>query len=352
MNAHSTGGDVSITGSGHRILVTGGSGAIGQLVVRRLIEFGARPTIFDVSTKLPFLSDLDGRFDVVTGDVTDVDALETAMREHGTTEVVHLAKLIAAAEKSPLDAVRVNVLGSACVLEAARRADIRRVVQTSTKYVYACFGPEHGAPTYQPITEDYPKFEVPDDPGNPMYSTTNKMAEYFGVRFVRKYDMELVVVRFAHTWGPGKASTRPKVVREGEFRSAGTMASQLVEAAYRGEPYEISEGGDEADDFVYNADLADGVSRAALSDRIAFQKGWREFHFGSGRISTLNEFVDAVAEHFPQADIKVGGGDLGRYSMNVVLLDNARAATELGYVPQYPPAGAVAHYVALLRATE
>jgi UDP-glucose 4-epimerase len=344
-------GEFPVAGDGRRILVTGGSGAIGQLVVRQLLEFGVVPTIYDVSTRFPFLADLEGSFNVVSGDVRDVDALEQAMRAHEITEVIHLAKLIAGAENSPLDGLLINVYGSACVLEAARRVGIKRVVQTSTKYVYASFGPEHGAPTWTPIQEEYPKFQTYDDPGNPFYSTTNKMAEYFGVRFVRKYQMELVIVRFAHTYGPGKASTRPKVLGENDFRSAGTMTTQMIEAAYRGEPFEISEGGDEADDFVYNADLANGVSRAALSDRVQFIDGWREFHFGSGRISTLNEFADAVRSQLPQADVKVGPGDLGRYSMNCVLLDNSRATRELGYVPRYSPEAAVRHYISLMSAT-
>jgi nucleoside-diphosphate-sugar epimerase len=347
----SAGGEFPVAYDGRRILVTGGSGAIGQLVIRQLLEFGAAPTIYDLSTRFPFLTDLKGSFNVVTGDVRDVDALERAMREHEITEVIHLAKLIAGAETNPLDGLLINVYGSACVLEAARRVGAKRVVQTSTKYVYASFGPEHAAPTWTPITEDYPKFQTYDDPGNPMYSTTNKMAEYFGVRFVRKYDMELAVVRFAHTYGPGKVSTRPPVLGENDFRSAGTMATQMIEAAYHGEPYEISEGGEAADDFVYNADLANGVSRAALSDRVEFDNGWREFHFGSGRISTLAEVAEAVRNQLPGADVKIGPGDLGRSSMNCVLLDNSRATRELGYVPRYTFDAAVTHYIALMSAT-
>ena len=166
---------------------------------------------------------------------------------------------------TPARLLLINVYGSACVLEAARRVGIKRVVNEHQVRLRV-LGPEHGAPTWTPIQEDYPKFQTYDDPGYPFYSTTNKMAEYFGVRLVRKYPMELVIVRFAHTYARARRARGRRSWARMTCVRPEPWPRRWIEAAYRGEPFEISEGGDEADDFVHNADLADGVSRAALSD--------------------------------------------------------------------------------------
>ncbi|MCH9035207.1 MAG: NAD-dependent epimerase/dehydratase family protein, partial [Planctomycetes bacterium] len=64
-------------------LVTGGTGAIGSWVLRRLIEQeGQRPVAFDIRPDFTLLSDLNDQFDFVQGDILDLGRILRTINEH------------------------------------------------------------------------------------------------------------------------------------------------------------------------------------------------------------------------------------------------------------------------------
>ena len=75
--------------------------------------------------------------DVVTADVTDLEAIEAAARRSGVTAIVHLAALqLPLCAADPVAGARVNVQGTATAFELARRMGIGRVVYASSAAVY------------------------------------------------------------------------------------------------------------------------------------------------------------------------------------------------------------------------
>jgi dihydroflavonol-4-reductase len=111
------------------ILVTGATGHIGNVLIRKLLERGeeVRALVWRDEDTLP-IKDLD--IDQVIGDVLDPASLETALR--GVETVYHLAGIISIMPgKNPL-VWKVNVEGTRNVLTAARQAGIRRLVYTSS----------------------------------------------------------------------------------------------------------------------------------------------------------------------------------------------------------------------------
>jgi UDP-glucose 4-epimerase len=114
-----------------RALVLGGSGFVGSHVADALSEAGHEVTVFDAAES-SWLRD-DQR--MVTGDITDLDGVVAAVEGH---DVVYNFAGVADIDDSrtrPLDTVRINVAGNANVLEAARRAGIKRYVFASSIYV-------------------------------------------------------------------------------------------------------------------------------------------------------------------------------------------------------------------------
>ncbi len=119
-------------------LITGGSGSMGQQLVRQLLEDTAteRVCVFsrdewkqDAMRNAGFTDD---RLRFFIGDVRDRDRLRRAM--HGVDNVIHTAALkqVPACEYNPLEAVKTNVDGTANVIDAALDADVAKVLMLSS----------------------------------------------------------------------------------------------------------------------------------------------------------------------------------------------------------------------------
>ena len=117
------------------ILVTGATGAVGPCVVYALHQAGYR--IRSLSVDTPAAGMFPQNVEVLIGDVTDQAAVQSAMQ--GVDAVVHLAALLHIVNPPPEmreKYERVNVGGTATVIAAAIKADVRRVVLFSTIAVY------------------------------------------------------------------------------------------------------------------------------------------------------------------------------------------------------------------------
>jgi dihydroflavonol-4-reductase len=116
------------------ILVTGATGHIGNVLVRRLLEQGeeVRALIWKGEDTTP-IKDL--AVEQVEGDVLDPASLDAAMRD--VEAVYHLAGIISIMPGRNPNVWRVNVEGTHNVLEAAQRARIRRLIYTSSIHAIA-----------------------------------------------------------------------------------------------------------------------------------------------------------------------------------------------------------------------
>lgn len=168
-----------------KVLITGATGFIGGRLAERLaVEFGVRPRVLvrDVR-RLSWLS----RFpvEVVLGDVTDPASLMRAME--GIELVFHCA---ASGARQFEEAFKINVGGTCNVLEAARAADVSRVVHISTTAV-------HGMRLPSGVTEDSPLTPSPDG-----YARTKSLGEQKVWEFSQLFEFPVTVVRPALVYGP------------------------------------------------------------------------------------------------------------------------------------------------------
>lgn len=122
------------------ILVTGATGAVGPVVVRAF--HGAGYTVRTLSLDTPPAGSWPDGVEAVTGDVTDSSAVQAVM--DGVDAVIHMAALLHIVSPSPEmyeKYQRINIDGTATVVEAATKAGVKRVVFFSTIAVY---GPSKG----------------------------------------------------------------------------------------------------------------------------------------------------------------------------------------------------------------
>src|SRR4051794_23649624 len=139
-----------------RFLVTGALGCIGAWVVRNLVREGVPTAIFDLASdprrlRLIMRDDELAQVQMLTGDITDLAAVEGALNASGATNIIHLAALqVPFCKADPVLGAQVNVVGTVNVFEVAKRTGLRRVVYASSAAVYG-------------ISEEYPEGPIEHD---------------------------------------------------------------------------------------------------------------------------------------------------------------------------------------------
>src|SRR4051795_6018074 len=281
-----------------RVLVTGGSGFIGSHVVDALLRDGRTPRIFDLR-RSPFHDDVE----TVTGDLTDTGALARAMA--GCGAVVHLAAAadVAEVEADPAEAERRNSCGTLSVLEAARRAGVRRVVYASTVWVYS------------DVVADQVDEDTPLRHPAHLYTATKLAGELYCRSYRELCGVESTVLRFGIPYGP---RARPAAV-----------IPRFVEKALAGEPLTVAGDGSQSRPFVYVEDLADGVVRG-----LAPVAANRTYNLASREEVTIAEIADAVRDVVAPVPIERVPGRTGDLRGAAVSTD--RAEHELGWAASTP----------------
>lgn len=157
-----------------RVLLTGAAGFVGRAAIEVLRrEHAVR--LFDV---VP----IPGEPDMMVGDIADFRAVTEAMS--GMDAVVHLAMIAAPGSyDTPELPLRVNVQGTANVLEAARRARIQRVVHMSSGAVVTGYSRD----TFIHVELPY-RF-------NGMYCLSKALQEYLGRQYAIEYGLTVIALR-------------------------------------------------------------------------------------------------------------------------------------------------------------
>jgi UDP-glucuronate 4-epimerase len=179
-----------------RVLVTGGAGFIGSHLVKGLADRGDDVTIVDNFD--PFYPErlkrraLDGRARLIEADIRDQDAMTRAFAEARPEVVVHLAALagVRPSLERPAAYMDVNVRGTACLLEAARAAPVRRFLLGSSSSVY-------GAHAQAPFRETA-RVDSPESP----YAASKVASEVLARTFHNLYGIEVAALRFFTVYGP------------------------------------------------------------------------------------------------------------------------------------------------------
>jgi UDP-glucose 4-epimerase len=227
--------------SNKRILVTGGSGAIGSNLVRSLLLRADTECIVTLdnhsSGHRENISD-DKKLILVEGDICDDAILEQAF-SHGITHVYHLAANFANQNSvnNPVRDLTTNGLGIVKLLEKSVTHNVQKFLYSSSSCVYK--------PAGEPFKETSPiMLSTP-------YAITKLLSEEY-VTFFNKYKkLPAVIVRYFSNYGPGDYP--------GRFRS---VIPNFLWKAMHGEPITITGTGEETRPFTYVSDIVDGTIAA------------------------------------------------------------------------------------------
>ena len=249
-------------------LVTGGAGFIGSNLVETLLGIGHTVVCVDNESSdahdKPYWNNSSIN---IRGDIRDYTLMSSAMEN--VDYVFHLAAeaRIQPAIENPINAVSVNDLGTATVLQCARENQVKKFMFSSTSAAYG--------------RNDSPNVETQSpDPLNP-YSVTKLNGENLCRMYTELFGLPTVIFRYFNVYGPRQP------VR-GQYAPVLGIFKRQKDA---GEPLTIVGDGNQRRDFVHVEDVARANVMAALAD--PGQDAYGEvYNIGTGKNFSVNEIAE------------------------------------------------------------
>ena len=243
-----------------QIFITGGAGFIGSTLIGRLIDQN-RIVVYD-DFRRDALSEKvfanHANLTIVKGNILDASALEKAMQ--GAQIVVHCAAIagIDTVIKKPTETIRVNMLGTANVLEAAKKLpDLERLIDFSTSEVFgqSAFRADESQTTHIGTVGE----------ARWTYAVSKLAAEHLTKAYHQEFGMPTVTLRPFNIYGPGQ-------VGEGAIRT-------FILRALKDQEIEIHGDGNQIRAWCFIDDFIDGLMRAIVNPKAIGES----FNIGNAR---------------------------------------------------------------------
>ncbi len=252
-------------------LVTGGAGFIGSNIARALVKDGKKVRVLDdFSTgNRENLSGLE-EVEVIEGSLLDRERLDKALS--GVRYVLHQAAIpsVPRSVEEPLKSNEANVTGTLMLLEAAKKAGVK-------KFVFAASSSAYGD------TEKLPKVEdMPADPLSP-YAVNKYSGELYAKVFAGIYGLPSVSLRYFNIFGPFQDP-------QSEYAA---VIPRFIICMLKGEAPVIYGDGKQSRDFTYIDNAVEANILACTSDQVG--KG-EVINIACGERYTLNDLVAALNE--------------------------------------------------------
>jgi len=296
-----------------RAVVTGGAGFIGSHLVDALLSRQAEVVVVDnFATGRPEnLKHVVDRIALERCDVNETDHLRRLFA--GVDCVFHLAGLadIVPSIERPTEYFRANVDGTLSVMEAARGAQVPRVVYAASS---SCYG----------IPDDYPTPESAEIRPQYPYALTKYLGEQVALHWSKVYRIPTLSLRLFNVFG----------VRSRTSGAYGSVFGVFLAQKLAGRPFTVVGDGTQSRDFTYVTDVARAFVVAAESGVTG-----EAINIGSGRPQSVNRLVELLGGDVVYVPKRPGEPDCTH-------ADTRKAATLLGFRPEVPFEEGVRHVLA------
>lgn len=256
--------------AGRNVLVTGGTGLIGIPLVRKLSNMGATVRVVSLDERSPF----DDGVEFVKADLCRREVCDEAVRDIDT--VFHLAGIkggIGVAKTKAATFLLKNILMNIQIMEAAREAQVKRLLYTSSVCIYPPAG----------VFEEKDAFTGLPHPSDRFGGISKLVGEMQIEAYKLQYETEgFMTIRPGNTFGPYD-----------NFNSASALIiPALIQRVVGGEdPLTVWGDGSAVRDFVYADDVADLMI-------LMVQKNVAEpLNAGSGEPLTIKTVAETIVRH-------------------------------------------------------
>jgi UDP-glucuronate 4-epimerase len=312
-----------------KILVTGGAGFIGAHLCERLLSDEHSLIIVDElndfyppSEKRANLEEVRrvGEFELFESPIEDEAGIHACFERTRPEAVIHLAARagVRPSLEQPLLYESANVRGTLVLLEAARRAKVRRFIFASSSSVY-------GAANQVPFRED-------DDSLRPLspYAATKIAGEKLCYTYSHLYGISIACLRFFTVYGPRQ---RPDLA-----------IRKFMERIDEGLPVPVFGDGSMGRDYTFVGDIVSGIV-AALNHDAAYDI----FNLGNSSPVLLRDMVRAIEAALGKPAV-IDWKPEQPGDVPITCADISKAKRILGYTPATPFAEGLAKQAEWVRA--
>jgi dTDP-glucose 4,6-dehydratase len=293
-----------------KVLITGGAGFIGSNFVRHLLQSRRDVEVinFDSLTyagnpeSLADVAD-NPRYKFIRGDIADTQAVNSVF-EQGLDALVNFAAETHV-DRSIEDAspfLRTNILGTQCLLDAAKRFKLPKFIQISTDEVYG------SAPAGISFTED-----ALLDPRSP-YAASKASADHFVSAYANTYGVPAVILRCTNNYGP--------------YQFPEKLIPLIIANVREDKPLPIYGDGMQERDWLFVEDYCRAIA-------LALEKGaiGSVYNVSAGAPQPNLKIVRTILKHLGKPEslmqyVKDRPGHDRRYA-----LDSCKIQRELGWAP-------------------
>lgn len=251
-------------------LVTGGAGFIGSHIAAALVRRGDRVRVLDnLSTgDLANLPLARHEYEFIQGDITDPMAVAAAVQ--GVECIFHEAALASVPRsiEAPLDTHAACATGTIVLLDAARRAGVRRVVYAGSSSIYG------DQPTSSKRETDLPS------PLSP-YAAAKLAGELYLQSFAATFGIETVTLRYFNVFGPRQDPGSPY----------SAVIPLFITAILAGKRPVIYGDGLQSRDFTFVGNVVDGNLLAADAPGVS----GLSLNLANGRSTTLLDLMRTLS---------------------------------------------------------
>lgn len=258
---------------GKTVLVTGGAGAIGSNLVKRLVDLGTKriTIIDDLSSSYEWNIPINPKVVFINGSILEDEKLRWAFKEKPQI-VYHLAAHFANQNSvdNPETDLMVNGLGTLKVLEHAHLVGVER-------FIYASSGCGiYGVDSKMPFEEHDVSMKLYTP-----YQVTKMLGELYTNYYYNLYHLPIVNARFFNSYGPGEVP--------GKYRN---VIPNFFYWSMKKRPLPITGTGDETRDFTFVGDIVNGLLTMAYYEKAIGEA----FNLATGREIKIRDLANWVLE--------------------------------------------------------
>lgn len=294
-----------------RVMVAGGAGFIGSNFVRYWIQNhpSDQVVVYDALTyagNLSSLSDLEGSYTFVHGDIGDLDTAKSALRQYKIEVIVNFAAEShnSLAILDPGRFFQTNVMGTQKLLEAARGSDIERFHHVSTCEVYG----DLELDSRSAFTEDSPY--LPRTP----YNASKAGADHAVRAYHLTYDLPVSITNCSNNYGP--------------FQFPEKVIPLFVTNALDDKALPLYASTQNRREWIHAIDHARAIEMVLQRGRVG-----ETYHVGTGVEKSIEEIADLVLAGLSKpSSLKTIVPDRPSHDKRY-LLDSSKIRNELGWRP-------------------